>query len=202
MIRRLTLALALLVGVAVAAPTSAQAGYVFDIDDFAGIGFQYRTVCLDMRTPSGFRVLEREVAAEFDTRTDLIVFREYGPTACDNPATNPPGQQVIVEVGAYGKTGWVGLTTTLKRRYGDDGTDDGAYFWLVRRIQLNLSYTNNYGGWDHILTHEMAHAVSLKHRLDTCASVVTQRSGCTYWYRYLTATDLYMLKVRYAGRAK
>jgi hypothetical protein len=200
MIRRLALALALLAGLAIAAPTAQAQKYVFDIDDFTSIGFQYRTVCLDMRTPSGFRVLEREVAAEFDTRTDLIVFREYGPTACDNPATNPHGQQVIVEVANYGPGFW-GSTGTLARRY---DPQDQVYYHLVKRVRLNLYYPASYAGWDHIFTHEMAHAVSLSHRYDTCNSVVTMRSGCGSWYtslRYLTATDLYMLKVRYTGRA-
>jgi hypothetical protein len=198
MIRRLALALALAVGLAVAAPTPASSqAYVFDIDDFAWSGFQYRTVCMDMRTPSGFRVLEREVSAEFDTRTDLVVFREYGPTACDNPATNPHGQQVIVETGFYGRTGWTASTRTLETRRGADG----VLYFLVKRVRLNLSYSLTYGQWDHVFTHEMAHGVGLKHRYDTCVSVVTRRAGCTYWYRYLTAADLYMLKVRYAGRA-
>jgi hypothetical protein len=196
--RRLALTLALLVGLTVAAPSAQAQKYVFDIDDFTSIGFQYRTVCLDMRTPSGFRVLEREVAAEFDTRTDLVVFREYGPTACDDPATNPHGQQVIVYADYYGRTGWTGSTGTLKTQF---NAEEVRYYPVIKRLRLNLSYSLTYGQWDHVFTHEMGHAASLSHRYDTCVSVVTRRAGCTYWYRYLTTTDLYMLKVRYAGRA-
>jgi hypothetical protein len=191
--RRRTLCAALLtflLTLAFAVP--AQAAYVAGTNYF-GARWQTSTVCVEDRTPSnGLRPVVKNAVYDWNYNTDAKVWYKLGPTAC-----NAYGQRIYVVQGNYGKTGWVGKTD-YSLHWGR--TANGNSTWLYDTpvtVRLNTYYRNSLSGWDHIVTHELAHALGLGHANWTCDSVTSQRSGCS-WRTQTTGKDRAWINALYA----
>lgn len=182
--RKIAAIFAIVFTMVIGAALPAQAAYVTH-DWYWGARWQTTTICVDDRTGTGFSTLVPHVVKDFNDNTILNVVRQTGRYACDKYP-----QEVVLVKSYYGKTGWVGRLVWPNLVWGK--TPKGNSTWLFKSpttVQLNLSYYNSYTGWDHVVTHELGHALgALTHPKGTCNSVMSQVAGCT-WRSYLTTLD-------------
>lgn len=180
--------------VAAAAPTEA-ADYVTHP---SYLGFRAKTTrfCVEDRTTFGVRSLIHQATAEIVDKTVARGGYRPGFRACTSAANTH--ERIIVVNGRYG-SGWLGTVdagpicsssrTYHCLRWGQ--TPAGAWTWLHTRyvvVKLNTSYRLSWGGWDHVITHELVHAMlAIRDQVSTCDSVIAH-SGCP-WKRYVTAWD-------------
>jgi predicted Zn-dependent protease len=162
----------------------AEAAYVED-PAYIGVRFPTANICVDDRTGSIWYYRVRDAVADFNSLSNVRMVRQVGRHACDSYAS-----ELILTWRNEGKTGWVGYARIYDdMSWGRTEHGNSTYVHGDVVLRLNSYYWQSYDGWRHILTHEMGHALGLRHtQALTCKSVMAQWPCTSYWLK-LSAYD-------------
>jgi hypothetical protein len=192
LIRRLVAAVVLLVGIAVAAPTTAHAdhGSYVSHPQYRGVRWPSTAVCVEDRLGFAYGTVgyanARAATQSISDRTVMTVWRKIGAGSCLGFR-----QRVILVKGNYGATGWQGISDTMPVcsatrttgciRWGITSGGHKTYLWNgYNTVRLNTYHGSQV--WDRrTIEHELAHAVGALTHTTYCYSVMSTTRGCGYY---------------------
>jgi hypothetical protein len=197
MIRRLAVTLALLAGIAVAAPTPAAAdhGSYVTHPQYRGVRWPGTAVCVEDRLGFAYGTAgyanAKAATQSISDKTVMTVWRKIGAGSCLGFR-----QRVILVKGNYGATGWAGISDIMPRcsstrttgcnRWGITPAGHKTFLWNgYNTVRLNTYYGSQV--WARrVIEHELEHAIGALGHTTHCYSVMSTTGGCGY---YTTSWD-------------